>query len=148
MIARPPAPGLVPTRLWPTTWYIWPIWLAQVPDGAIFVALQPLCRRLGIPWSCAVRALHVDWVAGPQVASLALPGHTVPTLWLDIHYLGGWLLQWDAARLPPGKRERLEAYQVAASRALWERQRGRTAGIESPDPQAYARAVLRAMLGD
>lgn len=147
MIARPPAPALVPTRLWPTTWYIWPIWLAQVSDGAIFVALPPLCRRLGIPWSGAVRTLQVDWLAGPQVACLALPGHMVPTLWLDSHYLAGWLLQWEPARFAPRNRAHIEAYQAAAGRVLWERQRGQVAGIESPDPEAYARAVLRALLG-
>lgn len=93
--------------------------LAVDMDGQHYVAIKPICGRLGLDWSAQFRKLKArseTW----GVAILAIPsaGGEQETVCLPVNRLAMWLTSIHANKVKPEFRDALVRYQAEAADVL------------------------------
>ena len=70
-------------------------------DGAVYVALKPICERLGLAWTGQHDRLQRDPVLSEGIRVIRIPsaGGTQETTCLKLEMLNGWLFGIDVGRL-------------------------------------------------
>jgi hypothetical protein len=92
----------------------------QTPDG-VFVAVNPICRSLGISARSQQRRIENDLILAEGRAVMALPPSLTgqETVCLRLDLISGWLLGIDARRVHPDVRDKVLAYQRECYRVLY-----------------------------
>lgn len=89
-------------------------------DGEPFVAIKPICERLGLAWQPQHRRLTADptrW--GITIRTIPSAGGAQETTCLPARKLFGWLASISPAKVRPEARDALETYQRECDDALW-----------------------------
>lgn len=88
------------------------------PDGE-YVAVKPICERLGLAWKPQYAKLTGDpEVWGIHLMVIPSTGGAQETLCLPLNRLAAWLFSISASRVQPELREALIAYQREAADVL------------------------------
>ena len=93
--------------------------------GGAFVAVKPICDRLGLSWSAQRERINRDDLLREDSRMMRLPslGGAQDSLCLALRLINGWLFGIDVARVKPELREAVlaykrECYEVLADRFL------------------------------
>jgi hypothetical protein len=91
-------------------------------NGAVFVAIAPICKTLGIDPSRQRQRIQDDPILGKgsHVMSFPSPGGAQDTVVLRLDLLNGWLFGINASRVRPDVRPKLIEYQRECHRVLFE----------------------------
>lgn len=94
-------------------------------DDGVFVALKPICDRLGLAWGSQYNRLMRDTILaeGIFIMKMPLPGGAQEMTCLRLELVNGWLFGIDESRVKPELHEAVltykrECYAVLAARFL------------------------------
>ena len=88
--------------------------------GEPFVAIKPICERLGLQWEAQRRRLTADpgrWA--PSIRMVPSPGGAQETTCLPARKLFGWLASISPSKVRPEVRDALTTYQRECDDVLW-----------------------------
>ncbi|CAK0748311.1 hypothetical protein WCLP8_1880017 [uncultured Gammaproteobacteria bacterium] len=91
-------------------------------EGAVFVALKPICERLGIAWHKQLERIKRDTVLceGITVMGIPSPRGIQETTCLRLGLVNGWLFGINENRVRPEARAAVLVYKRECHRALAE----------------------------
>lgn len=107
-------------------------------DGEWFVAIKPICDRLGIAWHGQRERVNRDTILaeGTRIIRLPSPGGSQETTLLRLDLLNGWLFGIEEARIKdPAIRDRVLLYKRECFAVLFHHffgPRDAVAGLPSP----------------
>ncbi|MFH6786744.1 phage antirepressor N-terminal domain-containing protein [Methylobacterium sp. MA0201] len=109
-------------------------------DEGAFVAIKPICDRLGLSWGSQYNRIMRDPLLreGVFVSKMPSPGGIQETVCLALRLINGWLFGISVRHVKPELREDVLAYQRECYETLADRFLGRRAGAE---PQAAISAA-------
>lgn len=116
--------------------------IAVEREDGVFIAVKPICDRLGIGWNKQLERMKRDPVLAEGMTMMGIPSAGGPqeTTLLRLDLVNGWLFGIDANRVRPEAREAVLRYKRECYRALFEYFYRRTSGREEED------AVVRTLL--
>ena len=92
----------------------------RMSDGAIYVAIKPICENIGLAWQAQHRKLKNDPILSKQTMSITFMvtdidvdstrPHTTTMTGLRLEYVNGWLFKIDSRRVKESSREHLLRY--------------------------------------
>jgi len=96
--------------------------IAVEREDGIYIAIRPICERIGVDWSAQLKRVKNDPVLSEAVAMTATPftRHGQDETCLKLDYLNGWLMGIDVRRVKPMVRGALIEYQRECHRVLFE----------------------------
>ena len=112
-------------------------------DG-IYIAIRPICERLGIQWSGQLQRIKRHPILSEAVCMTHTPftRHGQEEACLKLDYLNGWLMGVDAKRVKPEARADVIDYQRECHRVLFEHFYRKTTGA-APGGQSRADLAVR-----
>ncbi|GGF56597.1 hypothetical protein GCM10007301_15340 [Azorhizobium oxalatiphilum] len=107
-------------------------------DGEMFIAIKPICERLGIDWSKQLQRIKRDALLSEGMAIMAIPspGGSQETTCLRLDLVHGWLFTIDESRVKDEEtRQRVlvykrECYAVLFQHFHGENRRASSAGAD------------------
>jgi hypothetical protein len=84
---------------------------AQERDGAVFVAIKPICEGLGIDWEAQRKRIQRDQVLAEGASIMEVPskGGLQETVTLRLDMVNGWLFGIGANQVKPEARPKVLA---------------------------------------
>src|SRR5262252_3289280 len=115
------------------------VWLH---DGQPYVAVKPICERLGIDWASQHHRINRDPVLAKGMVVITIPsaGGLQQTVALQLRLLPGFLFGIDRTRIDDDAQDRLDLYREECFTVLFEHFFGPVGRIE--DEEDYAQAEL------
>jgi hypothetical protein len=110
--------------------------VAQMADGALYVALRPITDFLGIDFSSQRRRVLRDEVLAPRVRSVLLTaedGRQREMFSLPLDLLPGWLFGVTVSKVRGDLVDKLTRYRADCFRVLWDAFRTETARVTPTD---------------
>jgi len=92
-------------------------------DGELYVAMKPICERLGVDWEAQRQLIQRDPVLSAtacMVQTVAKDGKNREMTCLPLSKLNGWLFKLDVSRYDGDQRELLIRYQSECYDALYQ----------------------------
>lgn len=119
--------------------------LAAQRDDGVFVAIKPICDRLGLNWSAQFRRVSRDTLLSKGVAMMAMPlvGAGQETVLLRLDLLHGWLFSIDDKRVHEHLRDAVLLYKSECYATLFSHFHGRARpAAEGPSREELAEARI------
>lgn len=105
--------------------------LSVVEDGVMYVAVKPICERLGLDWRSQHRKLSSDprrW--GMVILWIPSAGGTQETTCIPLTKFFAWLVTLHPNKVAPEVRPALELYQAEADEVLFRHFTGQKKEVE------------------
>jgi len=113
-------------------------------EDGIYIAIRPICERLGLNWSGQFLRIKRHAILSEAVCMTQTPftRHGQEETCLKLDYLNGWLMGIDASRVKPAVRDALIEYQRECHRVLFEHFFRKTKARGASDAARAQRAAL------
>lgn len=113
-------------------------------DGQVYVAVKPICEKLGVVWQPQHRKLAAHPVLSKGITIMVIPsasGHQ-ETVCLPLELLPGWLFTINVNKVAAHLRDKVLAYQVLCFKVLHEHFLGAAPGASDAGVAAEAAAIV------